>query len=102
MDATPSGSRTTRRAFVKTAGALGVGLYLAGAGKERSVLAARAESGAAERGTEGGHGGGGGRDEVALVRRRGIGLVSELLKAPGYGPVSSLRKPGKPTMNARM
>ena len=99
MDATPSGSRTTRRAFVKTAGALGS--WSAGGGRNIRPGGAGQESGAgAERGTEGGHGGGGGRDEVVLYGRE-IGLVSELLKVPAR-PWPSLRKPGKPTMNARM
>ena len=97
MDATPSGSRTTRRAFVKTAGALGVGLYLAGAGKERSVLAARGKkvalalNGGPKAVTA----------EVAdatkwpLYGDEEIGLVSELLKAPGYGPVAEFEEAWK-------
>nr|HPK00506.1 DegT/DnrJ/EryC1/StrS family aminotransferase [Candidatus Hydrogenedentota bacterium] len=97
MDAKASGSRTTRRAFVKSAGALGASLYLAGGGSKRTVLAARGkkETLALNGGPKAVTTAAGDSTKWPLYGEEEIAAVTELLRSPGYGPVAEFEEAWK-------
>ncbi len=97
MDAKASDSRTTRRAFVKSAGALGAGLYLAGAGSRRTILAAQTkrEALALNGGPKAITASAGDSAKWPLYGEEEIAEVTELLHSPGYGPVAEFEEAWK-------
>lgn len=82
----------TRRTFLKTAGALGAGLYMAGAAKMKSAMAAPAakEALALNGGPKAVTADAGGSQKWPLYGDEEIKEVVKLIQNPGYGPVAEL------------
>lgn len=87
-----NGSNATRRDFLKTAGAIGVGLYATGADAQATATAAprKVEALALNGGPKAVTHPVGDAAKWPLYGDEEIGLVSELLRNPGYGPVAEL------------
>lgn len=83
--------KTSRRSFIKTAGALGAGMYLAGVTKIKQVMGAPAtEKLAIDGGAKAITAAAEGSQRWPLYGDEEIQAVVELLKSPGYGPVKEL------------
>ena len=88
-----SSSKSTRRNFMKTAGALSMSFYLAGASKVKRVLGAdKLEALALDGGPKAVDAAPGGETRWPLYGDEEIQAVVELLKNPNYGPVADFEK----------
>ncbi len=87
----------TRRNFLKTAGALGAGLYMAGAAKLKSAKAAPSakEALALNGGPKAVTKTAGDSQKWPLYGEEEIKQVTKLIQSPGYGPVAELEEAWK-------
>lgn len=99
MSSHESSSLTTRRGFMKTAGALGAGLYAAGLAEMPRVAAASApaklEALALNGGPKAVSAAAADATKWPIYGDEEIQAVVELLKAPNYGPVAELEEAWK-------
>jgi hypothetical protein len=89
MSATNDGSQPTRRSFIKTASALGAGLYLAGVDKVKRVVAQAKETLAVNGGAKAVTASAENVTKWPLYGEEEIQAVAELLRAPDYAPVAA-------------
>jgi len=92
-----SSLKSTRRGFIKTAGALGASLYLAGASKVKGIVGAQAkqETLALDGGPKAVTAAGGDSQKWPLYGDEEIKEVVELLKSPNYGPITPFEEAWK-------
>jgi perosamine synthetase len=90
-------SNATRRDFLKTAGAIGAGLYASGAAAQAAAPTAplKVEALALNGGPKAVTHAAGDATKWPLYGDEEIGLVSELLRNPGYGPVAEFEEAWK-------
>ena len=90
------GAKTTRRSFMRAAGALGAGLYLGGvSGSKAAAASAKLETLALNGGPKAVTASAGGATKWPLYGDEEIQAVTELLKSPNYGPVAKFEEAWK-------
>ncbi len=97
MNANAKGPTTKRRTFIKAAGALGVGLYLSGAGKSKPGLAAagKQEALALNGGSKAVTAAAADATKWPLYGEEETQAVARLLGSPSYGPVAEFEEAWK-------
>lgn len=97
MSTNVNNGKSTRRGFLKTAGALGAGAYLAGVTKVKRVMGApvKQEILALDGGSKAVQAAAGNATKWPLYGDEEIAAVTELLKNPNYGPVAEFEEAWK-------